>query len=94
MVGEMLRLLAKPSLNWLFVFVSAAIALEIAHGYYQAAWASPLAIFACSALAIIPAAGWMGRATEQLASRLGEGIGGFLNATLGNAAEMIIAIMA
>jgi Ca2+:H+ antiporter len=36
----------------------------------------------------------MGRATEQLAERLGEGVGGLLNATFGNAAELIIAIVA
>ena len=53
-----------------------------------------LAIFICSAIAIIPLAGWMGKATEHLAERLGEGIGGLLNATFGNAAELIIAIMA
>ncbi|MDP6651769.1 MAG: calcium/proton exchanger, partial [Gammaproteobacteria bacterium] len=50
--------------------------------------------FICSAIAIIPLAGWMGKATEHLAERLGEGIGGLLNATFGNAAELIIAIMA
>jgi Ca2+:H+ antiporter len=36
----------------------------------------------------------MGKATEHLAERVGEGIGGLLNATFGNAAELIIAIMA
>src|SRR5262245_12615146 len=36
----------------------------------------------------------MGRATEQLAARLGEGVGGLLNATFGNAAELIIAFAA
>jgi Ca2+:H+ antiporter len=74
-------------LNWLLVFVPAAVVLELMH-------ASPIAIFAVSALAIIPLAGWMGRATEHLAERMGEGIGGLLNATFGNAAELIIALMA
>ena len=46
------------------------------------------------ALAIIPLAGLMGQATEQLAHRLGPGIGGLLNATFGNAAELIIALFA
>jgi Ca2+:H+ antiporter len=36
----------------------------------------------------------MGRATEQLATRMGEGVGGLLNATFGNAAELIIAFAA
>ncbi|MFN7944870.1 MAG: calcium/proton exchanger [Blastocatellia bacterium] len=74
-------------LNWLLIFVPAAVVLELMH-------ASPILIFSVSALAIIPLAGWMGRATEHLAERLGEGIGGLLNATFGNAAELIIALMA
>lgn len=53
-----------------------------------------LAVFLCSALAIVPLAGLMGEATEQIASRLGAGIGGLLNATFGNAAELIIALVA
>ena len=52
---------------------------------------SPTALFVCSALGIIPIAGWIGRATEALAVRVGEGLGGLLNATFGNAAELIIA---
>ncbi len=84
----------KPSLDWLLVFLPIAIVLEVAHKWWHASWAPPTAIFICSAIAIIPAAGWMGRATEHLAERLGEGVGGLLNATFGNAAEMIIAFMA
>lgn len=53
-----------------------------------------LAVFGLACLAIIPLAGMMGRATESLASRLGSGAGGLLNATFGNAAEMIIALVA
>lgn len=53
-----------------------------------------LFIFLAAAVSILPLAGWMGRATEQLAEKLGEGIGGLLNATFGNAAELIIAIAA
>src|SRR5262249_27304271 len=45
-------------------------------------------------IAIIPLAGWLGKATEQLANRTGEGMGGLLNATFGNAAELIIALSA
>ena len=58
------------------------------------AGASPIWLFVGSALAIIPLAGLMGEATEQLAERLGPGIGGLLNATFGNAAELIIALFA
>jgi Ca2+:H+ antiporter len=74
--------------TWLLVFVPVAIALEhLAPD--QALW-----IFLAAALAIVPLAGWMGRATEELAVRTGEGVGGLLNATFGNAAELIIAISA
>jgi Ca2+:H+ antiporter len=48
-------------------------------------------VFLASAIAIVPLAGLMGRATEQLAHRVGAGLGGLLNATFGNAAELIIA---
>jgi Ca2+:H+ antiporter len=51
-------------------------------------------IFIASALAILPLAAVMGRATEDLAAKLGGGIGGLLNATFGNAAELIIAALA
>jgi Ca2+:H+ antiporter len=83
------RLLARE--NWLLLllaFFPVALALEhLAH-------AGALSIFVTSALAIVPLAALMGRATEQLAERLGEGAGGLLNATFGNAAELIIAIVA
>jgi Ca2+:H+ antiporter len=60
------------------------------------AWrdASPVAVFLTSAFSLVPAAGLIGAATEQLARRSGPALGGFLNATFGNAAELIIAIMA
>ncbi|HUR29719.1 MAG TPA: cation transporter, partial [Planctomycetota bacterium] len=78
---------AENILNLLLVFVPIAIVLELTH-------ASAVLIFGASCLAIIPLAGLMGKATEHLAEKLGEGIGGLLNATFGNAAELIIAIMA
>lgn len=75
-------------LNWLLVFVPLAIALE------HLAPEQSLWIFAAASLAILPLAGWLGHATEELARRAGEGVGGLLNATFGNAAELIIAISA
>lgn len=45
-------------------------------------------------MSIIPLAGLMGTATEHLSEHVGEGLGGFLNGTFGNAAELIIAIFA
>lgn len=51
-------------------------------------------LFALSAIAIIPLASYIGKATEELAHYTGPQIGGLLNATLGNAAELIITIVA
>ena len=56
--------------------------------------ASPTAVFVVCCLAILPLAGLMGEATEQLSHRSGPGIGGLLNATFGNAAELIIGLAA
>ena len=57
-------------------------------------WQNDTLLFAIAALAVIPLAGWLGRATEQLAERAGPGVGGLLNATFGNAAELIIGLLA
>ena len=86
---------AKPSLfsaanllNLLLVFVPIAMIMEwVLHS-------PPIAIFIVSCLGIIPLAGQMGHATEEIAERVGQGVGGLLNATFGNAAELIIAIVA
>ncbi len=75
-------------LNWLLIFVPVAIGLEFLSPE------SHTLIFIVSSLAIVPLAGWLGKATEQLAHHTGEGLGGLLNATFGNAAELIIAIAA
>jgi len=74
-------------LSLFLVFIPIGLVLELVH-------ASPVLIFVASAIAIIPLAGYMGQATEHLAEHTGPGIGGFLNATFGNAAELIIALMA
>ncbi|HVS51690.1 MAG TPA: calcium/proton exchanger [Opitutaceae bacterium] len=79
----------RPSLDWLLVFVPVAFAIR-----YVPAWQHQTLLFVVSALALIPIAGWMGHATEQLAHHMGEGIGGLLNASFGNAAELIIALIA
>ncbi|MBF6593620.1 MAG: calcium/proton exchanger [Thermaceae bacterium] len=68
----------------LLIFVPIAFGLELLHA--PGVW-----IFLVSALALLPLAGWMGRATEELAARAGSTVGGLLNATFGNAAELIIA---
>jgi Ca2+:H+ antiporter len=75
-------------MNWLLSLVPIAIVLEIV------APERYLLVFLTSSLSMLPLAAWMGRATEQLADRMGEGVGGLLNATFGNAAELIIAFVA
>lgn len=85
----MIRLpLGLNPLDLLLVFVPVALLMEYALD------AGAVAVFGASALGIVPLAGLMGRATERLAERLGEGVGGLLNATFGNAAELIIAGLA
>jgi Ca2+:H+ antiporter len=74
-------------LSILLLFVPAAIAAEFLH-------ASPVVVFALSALAIVPLSGYLGRATEEIAAYTGPTLGGLLNATLGNLAELIIAVLA
>jgi len=54
----------------------------------------PVLVFAAAALGVVPLASFMGQATEELAGHSGPRVGGLLNATLGNAAELIIAIFA
>ena len=74
-------------LNLLLIFVPLAIGAELLH-------ASPTWVFAFAALGVIPLAGLIGEATEELAAHTGPRLGGLLNATLGNAAELIITIFA
>jgi Ca2+:H+ antiporter len=71
----------------LLVFIPIACAAELLH------W-GPGIVFVTSMLAIIPLAKAMGNATEEIALRTGPGIGGLLNATFGNATELIIATFA
>ena len=71
----------------LLLFVPLAIGAEFAH-------ASPLIVFVLSALAIVPLSGFLGKATEEIAVHTGPTVGGLLNATLGNLAELIIALLA
>ena len=62
--------------------------------YLSAAGGTPAWVFITAAAALIPLAGLIGLGTEQLALRSGPAWGGFLNATFGNAAELIIAVVA
>jgi Ca2+:H+ antiporter len=74
-------------IRWLLLFFPVALAAEFLH------WGD-LVIFATAALAIIPFAGVLGEATEALAAKTGPQVGGLLNASLGNAAELIITLVA
>jgi len=71
----------------LLLVAPAAVLAEMLH-------APPLATFVLASLGLVPLAGFIGLATEVLAERLGHGIGGLLNATFGNAAEIIIGLTA
>ena len=71
----------------LLAFVPAAIAAKFLH-------APAVVVFALSALAIIPLSGFLGKATEEISAFTGPTLGGLLNATLGNLAELIIAVLA
>src|SRR3954451_17147935 len=54
--------------------------------------AGPVLVFLLAGLAIVPLADWIRRATEQVAATAGSAIGGLLNVTFGNAAELILAL--
>ncbi len=77
----------KNFLSVLLLFIPISIAGHFLH------WGAPV-IFITACLAIIPLAAWMGTATEEIAVVMGPSLGGLLNATFGNATELIIAIVA
>ena len=80
--------LKKIGLNLLLVFIPVTLALE------HLAPERPALIFVAAAFGIIPLAGLIVQATEQIAHRTGDAIGGLLNATFGNAPELIISFVA
>lgn len=82
-----MRYLFTSWLDFLLIFVPVTVALEVLR-------ADPLLIFISAGFAIIPLAGLLGRATEHLTTHVGAGVGALLNASLGNAAELIIALVA
>lgn len=81
------RALVRNPLNWLLLMIPLAAIL-------QSSAAAPAWTLATSALAMVPLAGLIGESTEALAYRTGPRVGGLLNATLGNAAELIISVVA
>ena len=88
--GAALRAWLFSAEGWPYVLVPlipVAVVLALAD-------ADAVTVFFVSALGIIPTAALMGKATEELASRSGPGVGGLLNVTFGNAPELIIAFFA
>ncbi|KAH9821846.1 Sodium/calcium exchanger protein-domain-containing protein [Melampsora americana] len=81
-------ILRSSWLNILLIFIPVSWALHFATPN------SDVAIFITSMLAIIPLAKLLGFGTEEIALRVGQTLGGLLNATLGNAVELIVAILA
>jgi len=100
-LGGGLGILPKISLmDAMFIFIPIAFILEFlklqaeGSGGEDTVNLLSAGIFLTSALGIIPLAGYMGRATEELAYHSGPGIGGLLNVTFGNATELILAFSA
>ena len=78
----------RSPMNWLLLFIPITVVLEhLAH-------VSAPVLFFMAAVAIVPIAAQIVGATEQLATRTGDAVGGLLNATFGNAPELIIAFVA
>lgn len=77
--------------NIIFIGLLIFVPISIAGHFLE--WGS-LLIFVTACLGIIPLAAWMGTATEEIAVVVGPNLGGLLNATFGNATELIIAIVA
>lgn len=74
-------------MNWLLIFIPITLLLE----HFGV---PPTVLFFSAAVSIVPIAAMIVRATEQVASRTGEAVGGLLNATFGNAPELIICLVA
>ncbi|GAB4345440.1 MAG: calcium/proton exchanger [Cyanophyceae cyanobacterium] len=77
--------------NLIFIGLLIFVPISIAAEWLE--W-DALLIFGAAALAIVPLAAWMGTATEEIAGMAGPSLGGLLNATFGNATELIVAIVA
>ncbi|MBD2196794.1 MULTISPECIES: calcium/proton exchanger [Calothrix] len=77
--------------NLIFLVLLLFIPVSLAAHYLE--WGE-LVVFITAGLAILPLAAWMGTATEEIAVVVGPSLGGLLNATFGNATELIIALVA
>jgi Ca2+:H+ antiporter len=87
-MNSLLAEIRRTPLLWLLVFVPIVFAVE-ARVHDAATW-----LFVLSVLAIVPLAALLSHATESVAARTGDAVGGLLNATLGNLTELVIALTA
>jgi Ca2+:H+ antiporter len=87
-VGPLLAHLRRTPLLWLLIFVPVVIAAE------KLRPEAHTALFVLSVLAIVPLAALLSHATESVAAKTGDAVGGLLNATLGNLTELVIAFTA
>jgi Ca2+:H+ antiporter len=84
----LLKQIQHSPLLWMLIFVPAVLVAEAVAPH------SHTLLFVLSVLAIVPLAALLSRATEAVAVKTGDAVGGLLNATLGNLTELIIAITA
>ena len=87
-MNPLLKEIRHNPLLWMLVFVPIVLIAE------QVAPSSHTLLFVLAVLAIVPLAALLSHATESVAAKTGDAIGGLLNATLGNLTELIIAIAA
>jgi len=87
-IGSQFKAVFGSWINLMLVFVPVGIALHEIHSV------SRIVVFVINFLAIIPLAAMLSFATEELALYVGETLGGLLNASFGNAVELIVSIIA
>src|SRR5262245_19170954 len=87
-MNELIKEIRHTPLLWMLVFVPIVLAVEML------APSAHTALFVLAVLAIVPLAALLSHATESVAEKTGDAIGGLLNATLGNLTELIIALAA
>ncbi len=87
-MNQLLHEIRRNPLLWLLVFVPVIFVAE--HLWPE----SPTLLFVLSVLAIVPLAALLSHATESVAAKTGDAVGGLLNATLGNLTELVIALAA
>jgi Ca2+:H+ antiporter len=87
-MNQLWKAISANPLLWLLVFVPAVLITE------RFKLASGTVVFVMSVLAIVPLAALLSHATEAVAAKTGDTVGGLLNATLGNLTELVIALAA